>query len=55
MQKNKARMKRERKAAQYGVTVAQWYQMTKTEREALKSKYQEEELDRIALSAAPPL
>ena len=57
MQKDKARLKRERRAARYGVTVAQWYQMPKAEREALKAKAkvereqrQEERLDLQHLS-----
>ncbi|EJX1244683.1 hypothetical protein [Vibrio alginolyticus] len=61
MKKSNARLKRERRAAKYGVTVGQWYQMPKAERERLKEEYrarerlerdqyQEEQLDMQQLS-----
>lgn len=56
MNKSKSRLKRERRAAKYGVSVAQWYQMPKAERERLKAEYrakheesQEERLDMMHL------
>jgi hypothetical protein len=56
MVKRNKRQYRERRAAKYGVTVAQWYQMPKAERERLKAEFkakkeqeQEERLDMMQL------